>query len=107
MSCNSKVAMKRLLLLGGIGLGLAFTSQAQVRVALPVGAGFSGCSMMLPLRVDASTNLAGFQCDVLFDDSCVTCDGVQFVSGTPGVVVDGKVVHACGVPSRDKVNGWL
>lgn len=29
------------------------------------------------------------------------------VMSTPGVVVDGKVVHAGGVPSRDKINGWL
>jgi hypothetical protein len=29
------------------------------------------------------------------------------VMSTPGVVVDGKVVHAFGVPSRDKVAGWL
>ena len=26
---------------------------------------------------------------------------------TPGVVVDGKVVHAGGVPSRDKIRSWL
>ena len=29
------------------------------------------------------------------------------VMSTPGVVVDGKVVHAGGVPSRDQVDGWL
>jgi small redox-active disulfide protein 2 len=29
------------------------------------------------------------------------------VMSTPGVVVDGKVVHAGGVPSRGKVEGWL
>ena len=29
------------------------------------------------------------------------------VMSTPGVVIDGKVVHAGGVPSLDKVNGWL
>lgn len=29
------------------------------------------------------------------------------VMSTPGVVVNGQVVHAGGVPSRDKVEGWL
>ena len=28
------------------------------------------------------------------------------VMSTPGVVVDGKVVHAGGVPSRDKIEHW-
>lgn len=29
------------------------------------------------------------------------------VMSTPGVVVDGKVVHAGGVPGREKIAGWL
>ncbi len=29
------------------------------------------------------------------------------VMSTPAVVVDGKVVHAGGMPSRDKVEQWL
>jgi len=29
------------------------------------------------------------------------------VMSTPGVVIDGKVVHAGGTPSRDKVEQWL
>ncbi|WML91407.1 thioredoxin family protein [Thiothrix lacustris] len=29
------------------------------------------------------------------------------VMSTPGVVVDGKVVHAGGVPSKASVEGWL
>lgn len=29
------------------------------------------------------------------------------VMSTPGVIVDGKVVHAGGVPDRKKVEGWL
>ena len=29
------------------------------------------------------------------------------VMRTPGVVIDGKVVHAGGVPARDKVEQWL
>ena len=26
---------------------------------------------------------------------------------TPGVVVDGQVVHSGGIPSRDKIEQWL
>ncbi len=29
------------------------------------------------------------------------------VMSTPGVVLDGKVVHAGGIPGRDKIDGWL
>jgi small redox-active disulfide protein 2 len=29
------------------------------------------------------------------------------ILSTPGVVIDGKVVHSGGVPSREKVEGWL
>lgn len=29
------------------------------------------------------------------------------VMGTPGVVIDGKVVHAGGVPARSKVGSWF
>ena len=29
------------------------------------------------------------------------------ILATPGVVVDGKVMHAGGVPAREKIGGWL
>jgi small redox-active disulfide protein 2 len=29
------------------------------------------------------------------------------VMSTPGVVIDGKVVHAGGVPDRKKIESWL
>jgi len=29
------------------------------------------------------------------------------VMRTPGVVIDGKVVHAGGVPAREKIEQWL
>ena len=29
------------------------------------------------------------------------------VMSTPGVVVDGKVVHAGGIPSKAAIEGWL
>lgn len=29
------------------------------------------------------------------------------VMSTPGVVIDGKVVHTGGIPGRDKIEQWL
>jgi small redox-active disulfide protein 2 len=29
------------------------------------------------------------------------------IISTPGIIIDGKVVHAGGVPSRDKVEAWF
>jgi small redox-active disulfide protein 2 len=29
------------------------------------------------------------------------------VMSTPGVVIDGKVVHAGGIPAKEKIAGWL
>lgn len=29
------------------------------------------------------------------------------IMSTPGVVIDGQVVHAGGVPSREKVESWF
>jgi hypothetical protein len=29
------------------------------------------------------------------------------VMSTPGVVIDGKVGHAGGIPGKDKIAGWL
>ena len=29
------------------------------------------------------------------------------VMSTPGVVIDGKIVHPGGIPSRDKIAQWL
>ena len=29
------------------------------------------------------------------------------VMATPAVVIDGKVVHAGGIPSRDKIESWF
>jgi small redox-active disulfide protein 2 len=34
----------------------------------------------------------------------IMCYGIM---STPGVVIDGKVVHAGGVPSRDRIEQWL
>ena len=82
------------LLLGSFGLYLAFTSHAQVQVALPVGGADAGQSVLLPVQIQPSATLAGVQCDILFDASKLACDSAQFVAGTSGVVVDGANVQS-------------
>lgn len=90
MVCNHEKAMKgRRLITCLFGLGLAVTGHAQVQIALPVGGAAPGQSIRLPLQIPPSTNLAGVQCDILFDATWLVCDGAQFVAGTAGVVVDG------------------
>ena len=32
---------------------------------------------------------------------------VAGVMRTPGVIVDGKIVHSGGIPNRDAIAGWL
>jgi small redox-active disulfide protein 2 len=29
------------------------------------------------------------------------------IASTPGIVIDGKVVHAGGLPKAEAINGWL
>jgi small redox-active disulfide protein 2 len=29
------------------------------------------------------------------------------ILATPGIVIDGKVVHSGGVPSKEKISGWF
>jgi hypothetical protein len=38
---------------------------------------------------------------------CGSCIHKKSDRLTPGVVIDGKVVHAGGVPGRKKIEGWL
>ena len=95
MAFNRESAMKQLvLLLVAIGVGLAMASHAQVRVTLPVGGVGASQSVLMPVQIQPSTNLAGVQCDILFDASKLACDRAQFVTGTPGVVVDGANVQS-------------
>jgi small redox-active disulfide protein 2 len=36
------------------------------------------------------------------------CEIISYgVMSTPAVVIDGKVLHAGGIPARDKVEQWL
>ncbi len=70
-----------------------------------LGTGCANCKNTLQLieEVAAEKGLA-IKIEKVEDIQAIMGYGVM---STPGVVVDGKVVHAGGVPTRDKVAGWL
>ncbi len=70
-----------------------------------LGTGCANClnTMKLVEEVAASKGVE-IQIEKIEDLPTIMGFGVM---STPGVVIDGAVVHAGGVPSRSKVEGWL
>lgn len=70
-----------------------------------LGTGCANCKTTLKLIEDAAKEKGvAVELEKVEDIQAIMGYGVM---STPGVVVDGKVVHAGGVPSRDKIAGWL
>lgn len=70
-----------------------------------LGTGCTNCKTTMKLIEDAAKEKGvEVQLEKVEDLQAIMSYGVM---STPGVVVDGKVVHAGGVPSRDKIAGWL
>lgn len=70
-----------------------------------LGTGCANCRNTLKLIEDvAQEKGVEVQLEKIEDLQQIMAWGVL---STPGVVVDGKVVHAGGVPARAKVEGWL
>jgi small redox-active disulfide protein 2 len=70
-----------------------------------LGTGCANCKTTLKLIEEmAKETGAEIQLEKVEDLQAIMSYGVM---STPGVVLDGKVVHAGGVPSRDKIAGWL
>ena len=70
-----------------------------------LGTGCANCKTTLKLIEDAAKEKGvTVELEKVEDIQAIMSYGVM---STPGVVVDGKVVHAGGVPSRDKIAGWL
>lgn len=70
-----------------------------------LGSGCANCRNTLKLIAEvAAEKGVAVQLDKVEDIQAIMRYGVL---STPGVVIDGKVVHSGGVPSRDKVAGWL
>ncbi|MBU0688880.1 MAG: TM0996/MTH895 family glutaredoxin-like protein [Gammaproteobacteria bacterium] len=70
-----------------------------------LGTGCSNCKTTLKL-IDEVVKAKGLvvELDKVEDIAAIMGYGVM---STPGVVIDGKVVHAGGVPDRHKIEGWL
>lgn len=70
-----------------------------------LGTGCANCKATLKLIEDvAKAQGVEIQLEKVEDIAAIVGYGVL---STPGVVVDGKVVHSGGLPSRDKILGWL
>lgn len=70
-----------------------------------LGTGCANCKATLKL-IDEIAKAKGVavQLEKVENIADIMAHGVM---STPGVVIDGKVVHAGGVPDRRKVEGWL
>lgn len=70
-----------------------------------LGTGCTNCKATLKLIEDiAKTKGVAVQLEKVEDIAAIMGYGVM---STPGVVIDGKVVHVGGVPDRKKVEAWL
>jgi small redox-active disulfide protein 2 len=70
-----------------------------------LGTGCANCKTTLKLIGDvAAEQGVAVQLEKVEDLQAIMGYGVM---STPGVVIDGKLVHAGGVPSRDAIAGWL
>lgn len=70
-----------------------------------LGSGCANCKTTMKLIEDmAKEKGVEIQLEKVEDFQEIVGYGVM---STPGVVLNGKVVHAGGVPSRDKIAGWL
>lgn len=70
-----------------------------------LGTGCANCKTTLKLIEEAAAAKGvAVQLEKVEDLQAIIGYGVM---STPGVVIDGKVVHAGGIPARDKIDGWL
>jgi small redox-active disulfide protein 2 len=70
-----------------------------------LGTGCAKCKSTLKLIEDAA-KAKGVEVRLEKVEDLKDIAGYGIMS-TPGVVIDGKVVHAGGVPSREKIERWL
>jgi len=70
-----------------------------------LGTGCANCKTTVKLIEDAAhAKGVTIQLDKVEEIKDIMGYGVM---STPGVVLNGKVVHAGGIPTRDKIEQWL
>ncbi len=70
-----------------------------------LGTGCASCKTTVEMIRKMADELAvEIQLEKVEDIADIAAAGVM---STPGVIVDGKIVHAGGMPSRSAVHGWL
>ncbi|MBS1214588.1 MAG: thiol-disulfide isomerase/thioredoxin [Proteobacteria bacterium] len=70
-----------------------------------LGSGCANCKTTLKL-IEEVAQARGVAINLEKVDDMAAILGYGVMS-TPGVVIDGKVVHAGGVPDRKKIESWL
>jgi small redox-active disulfide protein 2 len=70
-----------------------------------LGSGCANCKTTLKL-IEEVAQARGVAVNLEKVDDMAAILGYGVMS-TPGVVIDGKVVHAGGVPDRKKIESWL
>ena len=70
-----------------------------------LGSGCANCETTAKLITEtAKINGVEVTVEKVTDMGTILSYGVM---STPGVIIDGKVVHAGGVPDRKKIESWL
>ncbi|HFE48388.1 MAG TPA: thioredoxin family protein [Chromatiaceae bacterium] len=70
-----------------------------------LGTGCANCKTTLKLIEDAAkARGVEIELEKVEDLPLIMSYGVM---STPGVVVDGQVVHSGGIPSKEAIDGWL
>lgn len=69
------------------------------------GPGCSRCTTTAKMIEDAALSLGvAVKVEKVTDMADMARHGIM---STPGVVIDGKVVHAGGLPKAEAIDGWL
>lgn len=70
-----------------------------------IGSGCANCRSTVRLVEEvASARAVDIQLEKIEDMQQIMAYGVM---STPGVIIDGTLVHSGGVPARSKVEGWF